>query len=73
MKTLELILNIIIWVYGICFIPAVIFTYSQERMGMVIKDAPNRLLGIIFHFLTVWLIVPGFLIRYLTNTLDKEK
>lgn len=66
---IKLISSIIIWVYIIAIIPAVYFTYRQEKSGMKINDAPNKVLGIIFHFITVWLIVPYFFI----NLIFKKK
>lgn len=51
----------VIWIYTICVIPAVLFTYMQEKSGMKIEDAPNKGLGILYHFLTVWIIMPVFI------------
>lgn len=51
----------VIWIYTICVIPAVLFTYMQEKSGMKIEDAPNKWLGILYHFLTVWIIMPVFI------------
>lgn len=64
MNTVNIISSIIFWIYGIAVIPAIFFTYKQEKAGMKIQDAPNRFIGIIFHFITVWLIVPFFFFNY---------
>lgn len=63
----ELTSKIIIWAYIITIIPAIFFTYQQEKAGMKIQDAPNRLIGIIYHFFTVWIIIPFFFYHFFKN------
>lgn len=58
-------LKIVFWVYILCIPLALYFTYQQEKMDMKIKDAPNRVLGLIYHFLTVWFITPLFILKVL--------
>lgn len=67
MEVISTISNIIIWVYVIAIIPAIFFTYMQEKSGMKVQNAPNKFIGIIHHFITVWLIVPFFFIKLLNN------
>ena len=57
----------IIMIYAICILPAFFFTYIQERLGMKIEDAPNKWLGILYHFLTVWVVMPLFFYRLVTK------
>jgi hypothetical protein len=57
----------IIMIYAICILPALFFTYIQERLGMKIEDAPNKWLGILYHFLTVWVVMPLFFYRLVTK------
>lgn len=59
---------VIIMIYAICILPALFFTYIQERLGMKIEDAPNKWLGILYHFLTVWIIMPMFIFTLITKS-----
>lgn len=67
MTLMAFISRVIIVAYVIAIIPAIFFTYHQEKLGMRIQDAPNRFLGIIYHFLTVWLITPFFFYYFFKN------
>ena len=72
MEILRIIAIVVIGIYAICFLPAVFFTREQEKTGMRIESAPNRLLGLIFHFLTVWVIMPGFIVHQIINIIKNK-
>nr|DAU11017.1 MAG TPA: hypothetical protein [Caudoviricetes sp.] len=59
---MQAIINIIYWIYLILFPFALILTVIREYQTYSIKDAPNKVLGFIYHLLTVWLILPIFII-----------
>lgn len=59
--------TVFIIIYVICILPALFFTYIQEKAGMKIEDAPNKWLGILYHFLTVWVVMPLFFYRLVTK------
>lgn len=59
---MQAIINIIYWIYLILFPFALILTVIREYKTYSIKDAPNKVLGFIYHLLTVWLILPIFII-----------
>lgn len=67
MNVIHIISTVIFWIYGISFIPAILFTYYQEVNNMKIEDAPNRFLGLVFHFLTVWFITPFFFFHMISK------
>lgn len=60
--------RIVSWVFIIAYlisIPfSIFFVIAQRKMGMKIEGAPNQFMGILFQFLTVWLITPVFLVKY---------
>lgn len=58
---MQTVINIVFWIYLICFPFAVILTVIREHQNYQIKDAPNKVLGFIYHLLTVWLILPVFI------------
>lgn len=64
MTVVSFLSKAVIVVYIISIIPAILFTYHQEKNGMKIQDAPNRLLGIIYHFFTIWIIIPFFFYHF---------
>lgn len=59
---MQAIINIIYWIYLILFPFALILTVIREYQNYNIKDAPNKVFGFIYHLLTVWLILPIFII-----------
>lgn len=67
MTLITFISKIVIVVYIIAIIPAIFFTYKQEKLGMKIQDAPNKFLGIIYHFISIWLIIPFFFYHFIKN------
>lgn len=59
----------IVVIYVICILPALFFTYIQEKAGMKIQDAPNKWLGILYHFITIWLVMPLFFYKLITKNI----
>nr|DAE96647.1 MAG TPA: hypothetical protein [Caudoviricetes sp.] len=59
---MQAIINIIYWIYLILFPFALILTVVREHQNYSISDAPNKVLGFVYHLLTVWLILPIFII-----------
>lgn len=73
MNAISTVSAIIILGYVISIIPAIFFTYMQEKEGMKVQNAPNKLTGIIHHFITIWLIVPFFFVYYFMNKNNKNE
>lgn len=73
MNVINTLSTIIVLGYAISIIPAIFFTYMQEKEGMKVQNAPNRLIGIIHHFITVWLIVPFFFVNYFMSKNNKNE
>lgn len=59
--------------YVLCIFPAIFFTYHREKQGFKIQNAPNRLLGILYHFIKVWLITPFFIYKYINNLNNNQR
>lgn len=67
MTLITFISKVVVVVYIISIIPAIFFTYEQEKLGMKIQDTPNKFLGIVYHFISVWLITPFFFYNLFKN------
>lgn len=72
-QVLVTVVNVATVIYLICLIPAIIFTRDMIRRDMTIDDAPNKVLGCIFHFITAWAITPWFFVYLIITTIKGRK
>nr|DAW38415.1 MAG TPA: hypothetical protein [Caudoviricetes sp.] len=68
---MQTICKIVFWIYLICLPISLILTVIREYQSYKIKDAPNKVLGFIYHFITVWLITPFFVVHLVTNKIRR--
>lgn len=68
---MQTICKIVLWIYLICLPISLILTVIREYQNYKIKDAPNKVLGFIYHFITVWLITPFFVVYLVTNKIRR--
>lgn len=68
---MQTVCKIVLWIYLICLPISLILTVIREYQNYKVKDAPNKVLGFIYHFITVWLITPFFVVHLVTNKIRR--
>lgn len=68
---MQTVCKIVLWIYLICLPISLILTVIREYQNYKIKDAPNKVLGFIYHFITVWLITPFFVVHLVINKIRR--
>lgn len=71
MDQVSIICSILIGIYLGILPLAILLTILRERMGIRSNDAPNRFLGILFHFITVWWITPVYFVLMIIYVIKK--
>lgn len=68
---MQTLCKVVLWIYIICLPISLILTVIREYQDYKINDAPNKVLGFIYHFITVWLITPFFVVHLVTNKIRR--
>lgn len=64
---MQLTCSIILWIYLICLPFSFILTVIREINHYKVRNAPNMILGFIYHLITVWAITPLFGLKLIIN------
>lgn len=68
-----LLFKTILWyTYLICIIPSLLLTWSREHSGITLNINSSYYVRVFLHFISVWLIMPIFLIYLIYEYIIKR-